>query len=159
MDGEEDDQRRLADHFRRPTQLHFSKDHLDFGFRALDMSNARYPTAVRTSVSRKLGFLTRRKRYEDFADPAIEHAMCWPNERVEDGAQIGLCDESEIDFTFVNAKRELARRWFSELTLSIAQARKPLGVLVFGDPGTGKSTLLKYLIQTHRPHSDAAGVI
>jgi hypothetical protein len=53
---------------------------------------------------------------------------------------------------FINDTREDAQAWFANELLPIVQKDRRSHVYLLGEPGAGKSTLMKYLINTNAPH-------
>lgn len=153
----------LFDIIRDPPRLALhtlDRDPIEFDFKNL-VSHARQhiPTSEETRLGRELRFLGKRPRFHNFASADIDSLIAWPDERL---GSAGLVQSPKPDWfqkAYVNSSRASALAWFKDLTFATSRNEHPPSVIVFGDPGTGKSTLLKYLIQRTRDHSQQHGVI
>lgn len=135
-------------------------ENVSLDFNHLKISDRDFASTDLSSLTRRLGYLGRKRRYYDFLDESVQEAIAWPNEIVD---KKGLIQESDLALKrntgFVNASKATAHAWFLNFTEAVAESGTPESMFVLGDPGTGKSTLLKYLPNALRNETSKLNVI
>lgn len=160
MDDLSENIQSILELFDKDTSIEFGDDRITLGRQKLHVGETDKVSTSFKTIIRRLGYLGRKKRYYDFMQPEIQDSMAWPNEIVN---KVGKIEEikpsDELINTYVNASKNSAHAWFMELTAEIKEAPTPKNLFVLGDPGTGKSTLLKYLPNALRTETNDEGVI
>jgi hypothetical protein len=152
-----DPTQQLLEYFRNTPEFDFGESAIDLTYKSLTVSDT--IAHVRFDLDRQFDFLGQRLRYHDFGDGRGEEQMAWPNEYITEAGTLSTSEpEAEFRRRYVNWSREASLSWFRNLIDKIP-SKTVDGVLLFGNPGTGKSTLLKYLIQRTRLESSEKGIL
>jgi hypothetical protein len=149
--------------FRHPPSLTFERkpsERVTFSFPAISAAtDRRITTPPASELSRFFESATRKFYYQDFQTKDRAPELSWPNERISKKNRL-VIERGTAQDGFVNGSKEAASEWFRlDLVDGIRAARQPSCSFFIGLPGSGKSTLIKYLINTERAYSDSSGVI
>ncbi|MGB9367603.1 MAG: hypothetical protein WCE79_16470 [Xanthobacteraceae bacterium] len=163
----EDAQKKLdaiVDLFRSPPSINFENN----GLREITYSFPSIRSRSRPSPVTSLGELgqfysgaEQKFFYQTFFQAATADDLCWPNERLTNDGMFHRIDGSASHIANkVNATKEMAIAWFrDDLIQRISTAKQPVCALMLGLPGSGKSTLVKYLVNAERNYSNSLNVV
>ncbi len=107
-----------------------------------------------SSLSAIFGYLLRgtgKLEYGVTSDSDWIRYMRFPSDRMPlaDGKHYGQSDFGPQNPDVINWDAKSAKRWLTEFLIPKLQSEPRTQIFVLGDPGAGKSTLIKYLLNTN----------
>lgn len=150
----------LLSKFDLKLRFQFEEKDINLAHEEIHIAEHDHSSTINSTISRQLGFLGRKKRYHDFRLLEADALISWPNEVVTENGELRAEPPAERNKEiYINATKEHAQNWFINLTAQVSDSHELISTLLLGDPGTGKSTLLKYLIHKLRKETNELGVI
>lgn len=161
--------RKLESYFFQPPKLDFERMSLNkvtYQLPAIRSREFNQGTSLSSELSRFVEAATEKFFFQDFRNRRTWLDLSWPNEHLADTGGHYSVEKQDPARTkdevseYVNIGPEAASAWFrSDIIDDIAGARQPTCTFLLGMPGSGKSTLVKYLVHAERCHASANGVI
>jgi hypothetical protein len=150
---------------RSPPQLDFEKvptSEIVYDFPTIRLRERPVGTPTMSEVGEFFEVATGKFYYQNFFNPKIADELSWPNEKLmrRHGRYVIQNMPDVNNAKGINATPMKASSWFEEdLIDSIARSKQPTCTFLLGAPGAGKSTLIKYLINSKRDHSETKNVV
>ena len=156
--------------FRTTIQLDFSRSSAEFAFPDIKTARSSAATSPSTEATRFFKIAASHFRYDDFFRPTAKRFLAWPCERitVRNGGVGSYCVTPRSTRAastapvkrVVNNDEVSASSWFREDIIAACADPKGRNCFVLrGEPGSGKSTFIKFLISECRDFSKQNGVV
>ncbi|MBN8941283.1 MAG: hypothetical protein J0H01_17385 [Rhizobiales bacterium] len=158
-----DAERRVLDHFRNLPRLTFDRQAtpLAFAFPAIHLQERSDRHATASPFTRFVAQATRRFHFQDFFRNDGPEVLCWAGEVLErDGGLLSVAARQPGKHALPNESPEFASDWFRHDVIDeIHHADDGTCRFLLGNPGTGKSTFFKYVVNRERHYALERGVV